>query len=78
MLSDAELNQYREECEADEQWHNVTRHVIAELLEVCCVCDKVREKECLVRCPHCEDAYCCRDGICSEQHRYSEHPRGAY
>lgn len=78
MLSDAELNQYREECEADEQWHNVTRHVIAELLEVCSVCDTVRDKERLVRCPHCEDAYCCTDGICSEHHRFTAHPRGAY
>jgi hypothetical protein len=78
MLSDAELNQYREECEVDEQWHNVTCHVIADLLEVCCVCFTVRDKECLVRCPNCEDAYCCKDGICADQHRFTMHPRGAY
>lgn len=78
MLSDAELNQFREERQVDEQWRKITCHVIADLLEVCSVCDKVREKETLVRCLWCEDTYCCREGLCSEQHRSDVHPAVAY
>ena len=78
MMSDAELNQYREECEVDEQWHNVTRHVLAEMLEVCSACGMVRDKDRLVRCPCCQDAYCCRDGACSAKHRLSMHPTAPY
>jgi hypothetical protein len=78
MLSDAELNQFREERQVDEQWRNISCHVIADLLEVCSICDTVREKDRLVRCPLCEDAYCCQDGHCTEQHRLGLHPAVAY
>jgi hypothetical protein len=77
MLSDAELNQYREECEVHQQWSNVTCHVIADLLEVCSVCGTVRDKERLVRCPWCDDLYCCREDACTRQHRSSAHPAAA-
>ncbi|HUI43856.1 MAG TPA: hypothetical protein VL523_17990 [Terriglobia bacterium] len=78
MLSDAELNQFREERLADEQWRNISCHVIADMIEVCGVCGAVRDRERLVRCPWCEDCFCCKDGVCREQHRSAQHPSVAY
>lgn len=78
MLSDAELNDLREERQVDQQWRNVSYHVIAEMIEACSVCGMVRDKERLLRCPWCQDDYCCTDGLCAKQHRSSLHPTVAY
>lgn len=78
MLSEAELNQFREEREADEQWRTVSCHAIAEMIEICSVCSTVRDKERLVRCPWCQDTYCCEEGVCRERHRSNVHAAVAY
>jgi hypothetical protein len=78
VLSDAEINQFREEREVDEQWRTVSCHAIAEMIEICSVCGTVRDKDKLVRCPWCPDTYLCSDGVCSEQHRSRLHAAIAY
>ncbi|HEY6293481.1 MAG TPA: hypothetical protein VI455_18160 [Terriglobia bacterium] len=78
MLNDAELNQYWEDHQTDDEWRKVSYRGIANLLEACSECGSVRAKERLVRCPWCEDTYCCKDQICSEQHRSGLHPAVAY
>lgn len=78
MMSNGELDRFREELATDQQWRNVSCHVIAELLEACALCGTVREKERLNQCQWCEDTYCCKDGLCSEQHRSSLHAAVAY
>ena len=76
MLDDAKLNEFREERKVDEEWRNISYHVIADLLEVCAVCSMVKEKERLISCPSCEDTYCCGEGACFERHHLT-HPRVA-
>lgn len=78
MLDEAELNRFREEYQADEQWRTISSHAVADMIEICAVCDTVRDKESLVRCPWCRDTYCCEDGVCSEQHRSNQHAAVAY
>lgn len=74
MLDESKLKEWREEHEVNEQWRNVSYHVIADLLEVCSACGMVAEKERLMCCPSCEDTYCCRDKQCFEIHRAAWHP----
>ena len=78
MLSDAELNAYREERKVDEEWRNISYYVIADLLEVCAVCGIVTEKERLLRCPSCEDTYCCKERRCFDRHHSNQHPTAVY
>jgi len=74
MLSDSELQQMREEFETLNLWRRFSRHVVADLLEVCAVCGCVREKCRLTRCRSCEDTYYCSDGLCFHQHQAKHHP----
>lgn len=78
MQSDAELNKFREELEAGEQRRETSCHVIAELIEICSVCDTIRDKARLVCCPWCPDSYHCKDGICAELHQSALHAAVAY
>jgi hypothetical protein len=74
MFSDNELNEMREEFETLDRWRKFSCHVVADLLEVCAVCGRVREKCRLVRCRWCEDTYYCSDGLCFNQHQANRHP----
>ena len=84
MLSDAGLNQFREDrqttesLQAKQQWRDVPYHAMAVVVEACSECGMVRDRERLVRCPWCEDTYCCQDETCGAQHRASLHPAVAY
>ena len=77
-MSDNELKQMQEEFETLNRWRRFSRHVVADLLEVCTVCGCVREKCRLTRCRWCEDTYCCSHGPCFHRHRVSRHPAAAY
>ena len=74
MISDNELYNIREEFEALDRWRKFSRHVVADLLEVCTVCGMVREKHRLIRCRWCVDTYYCSDGPCFHQHQANRHP----
>ena len=74
MLSDNELEAMREEFETLDRWRKISRHVVADLLEVCAVCGCVREKCRLTRCRWCEDTYYCADGLCFHEHQANHHP----
>ena len=68
MISDNELCKMREEFETLDRWRKFSRHVVADLLEVCAMCGLVREKRRLTRCRWCADSYYCSDGPCFHQH----------
>jgi hypothetical protein len=74
MLSDSEQEAMREEFETLDRWRKFSRHVVADLLEVCAVCGCIREKCRLARCRWCEDTYYCADGLCFHQHQANHHP----
>jgi hypothetical protein len=76
MLDDKSLNEFREERRVDEEWRNISYYVIADLLEVCATCGLVAEKERLIRCPSCDDTYCCE--LCFERHQSAVHPAVSY
>jgi hypothetical protein len=69
MLSHDEVERIREEREAVETWRSVSRHVVADLLEMCNNCGTIREKAQLARCGWCEDTYICKDGNCAQRHQ---------
>jgi hypothetical protein len=73
MMSDEELQKLQEEREVMDKWRKVSRHVVADLLEGCSVCNTVRERDLLLRCPWCEDAYLC-PGECMHEHNTHLHP----
>ena len=73
-----ELAKIREEHEALETWRTYSRHVVAEMLEVCSVCGTVREKDRLTKCRWCEDVYCCHEGLCTHWHQAEIHPAVAF
>lgn len=73
MLSHDELARMREEQEADERWRKYSRHVVADMVEVCAVCGMVRDKERLMRCRWCDDAYVCKSELCAHQHSADVH-----
>ena len=74
MLSHDELEKIREEREVFETWRSYSRHVVADLLEACAICGKVREKVLLTRCHWCKDTYTCKEGICVQLHQAALHP----
>lgn len=74
MLSREELERIREEQEALETWRTFSRHVVADLLEMCTICGTIREKPQLTRCRLCEDAYICKEGVCAKRHQAELHP----
>ncbi len=74
MLSDNDLYNAREEFETLDRWRKFSRHVVADLLEVCEICGLVREKDRLIQCRWCADAYYCSDRPCFRQHQGSRHP----
>jgi hypothetical protein len=78
MLSHKELEKIREEREVIETWRRYSRHVVAEMLEVCAVCGIVREKVRLARCRWCDDTYVCKDGKCTQRHQAEVHPAVAF
>ncbi len=69
-----ELGKIREEIEALRTWRNLSREEVAEQLEVCAVCGRVRDREHLVRCPACADVFICEDGLCAWLHHARLHP----
>ena len=69
MLGRDELDRIREEQEALETWRSYSRHVVADLLEMCAVCGSIREKVQFARCGWCEDTYVCKDGNCAQRHQ---------
>jgi hypothetical protein len=73
MLSHDELERIREEREALETWRTFSRHVVADLLEMCAICGTIREKTQLARCRWCEDAYICKEGVCTRRHQAELH-----
>ena len=78
MLSHDELERIRQEREAFETWRSHSRHVIADLLEMCAICRTIREKAQLNRCPWCEDTYVCKGGTCAQQHQVKLHSAVAF
>jgi len=78
MPSNEDLAKIREEREAMETWRKYSRHVVAEMLEMCAVCGVVRDKDGLSRCRWCEDVYYCRMGVCCHQHQAEHHPGVAF
>jgi hypothetical protein len=74
MVNKDELDKLRQEMEALESWRDVPRHVVAELMEVCAVCGRVRDREHLVHCDCCADVYVCEEGLCTWLHHASIHP----
>jgi hypothetical protein len=78
MLSHKELEKIREEREVLETWRTYSRHVVAEMLEVCAICGTVRDKQDLSRCRWCEDTYICTKGVCAEKHQAELHPAVAF
>jgi hypothetical protein len=74
MVSDNELCRMREEFETLDRWRKFSRHVVADLLEVCAMCGLVREKRRLTRCRWCADSYYCSDEPCFHQHQERRHP----
>ncbi len=73
MMNNEELQKLQEEQEVMETWRKVSRHVVADLLEVCSDCSTVRERDLLLRCPWCEDVYLCA-GECMHEHNTNLHP----
>lgn len=73
MMDKDELHKLQEEQEVFETWRKISRHVVADLLEACSMCDTVRERSQLQRCPWCEDVYLC-PGECMHQHNSRLHP----
>ena len=78
MMDNDELAKIREEHEVLDTWRQDSRHVVADLLEVCAICGTVREKEQLIKCRWCEDTYVCKAGTCSQQHQAEVHPAVAF
>ena len=78
MMSHDEFERIREERETMDIWRKHSRHVVADMLEVCVICGFVREKERLTRCRWCEDVYFCQSGVCSQQHHAELHPAMAF
>ncbi|PYV18350.1 MAG: hypothetical protein DMG21_05210 [Acidobacteria bacterium] len=78
MVHKGELDKIREEYEVFETWRQVSRHVVADLLEACSACGNVREKERLMQCRWCHDVYFCREGTCAQLHHASVHPSVAF
>ncbi len=78
MLDKDALARIREEHEVMETWRIYSRQAIAEFLEACPVCGAVREKSRLVHCRWCEDTYCCKEGVCIQQHHAEVHPGVAF
>jgi hypothetical protein len=72
-MNKEELHKLQEEQEVMETWRKVSRHVVADLLEGCTVCNTLRERDLLLRCPWCEDVYLC-PGECMHQHNLNLHP----
>lgn len=72
MIDKNELHKFQEEREVHETWRNISRHVVADLLEACSVCNTVRERNFLLRCPYCEDVYLC-PGECMNEHNMHLH-----
>jgi hypothetical protein len=75
MAREDDLTSFREERETLERWRNYSYHVIANLLEVCATCNRVRERTRLGRCGYCHDVYYCHDGRCASVHHAQAHPR---
>ena len=73
-MSDSELEGMREEFETLDRWRKISRHVVADLLEVCAICWCVREKSRLTRCRWCEDTYYCAGGLCFHEHQTNDYP----
>ena len=78
MMSKEDLARIREEHEVMDNWRQISRHVVAEMLEACAICGTIRDKEHLVRCRWCEDVYYCKEGTCSHQHHVDVHPAVAF
>jgi len=78
MLSKDDLARIREEREVLDNWRSHSRHVVADLLEACTVCDTVRDKDRLMRCRWCDDVYYCKEGVCAQQHHANVHPSVAF
>lgn len=78
MLEKDDLEKFREEREVTDEWRTFSRHVVADLLEACAVCGTVREKDRLIPCRWCEDVYCCKQGLCTQQHQADLHPAVAF
>jgi len=78
MITHNDLDKIREESEAENTWRKYSRHVIADLLEGCAMCGAIREKEHLTHCRWCEDAYFCKNDVCSQQHNAEMHPAVAF
>jgi len=75
MAREDDLTSFREERATLERWRTYSYHVIANLLEVCNTCNRVRERTSLTRCEHCRDTYYCQDGMCAYIHHGQVHPR---
>jgi hypothetical protein len=69
-----DLTSFREERETLERWRNYSYHVIANLLEACSACNRVRERTRLTHCRYCHDVYYCQDGMCAYIHHAQAHP----
>jgi hypothetical protein len=78
MLSHDELERIRQEREAFETWRRYSRHVVADLLEMCAICGTIRDKALLTRCLWCKDTYVCRDRNCAQRHRVRLHSAVAF
>jgi len=75
MAREDDLTSFREERETLDRWRKYSYYVIANLLEVCTACNRVRQKTNLERCQYCRDVYYCRDGVCAYLHHAQAHPR---
>lgn len=73
MANSVDFERFKEEQQVLDQWRSFARQAVANFLECCQVCDRVREKSQLSRCPFCDDLYFCGDGPCCDQHRLQAH-----
>jgi hypothetical protein len=74
MRWEDDLSGFREERETLERWRKYSYRVVANLLEVCAACDRVREKVHLTRCRRCQNVYYCKDCMCACIHHTETHP----
>lgn len=73
MDNQDELNQIKENSASENLWYCHTNKFIANMFEVCSVCDIMREKAYLLKCTLCYDTFVCKEGECSKKHSDDKH-----
>ncbi len=78
MVNKDELERFKQEIQTLETWRDISCHVVADMLEACAVCGRIRDREHLVRCGSCADVYVCEEGLCTWLHHASCHPSTSF